>query len=534
MKWWAYKYLIFLFVFSLLIQTSYGTENVTSQICAIELKDTNNQPVKEATIEVFSINGSFLYSLYTNENGTASFPGEQNATYNFIIKAENYEIASKNVTILPTIPDNKIKFTLKPSKNPKDSNFLLIFIPSIIGLLVFVYWFIRFYHGRFFSIPLMETIGFNLLCVILILSWPAVILYLLYKGEEYILLSELRFSVYIPVEAIIGVVAYLLLSVQETFSQSIPKYKKKSIEFGYLRRITIAPYIAILGVYILLDAARIQNFWFILLFSFFSGMFTKTIEEWLYKAVKGLLPQELREEIKERVEYNVENSDLVVKIKVDEDAAYRLYHNGIRNVEQLALLDGKNDEIEKLISKEVKKEYLTKIIDDAVKHLKMINELKKRLNFTASELDLLFKKAKVYSIIDFAYLDIESIDWGGKVPAENKKISDLFIQKQSKAKEIAKTEVELKFLSLRDLQELYKNFNDKTPEEYIEIINLHTDVIEKGIYNWTAKDTKKLLEHGIKTLSELKQKCESEQGKKYLEKIKEDIPGISELIEKIV
>ncbi|MFA4936048.1 MAG: hypothetical protein WC568_09450, partial [Candidatus Methanoperedens sp.] len=285
MRWWLNKYLIFLFVFSLLIQASYGiadannspnqTPNNTNvpqlaivaspastvviQNITIELNSTNNLPVKETTIEVLG-NEKIIY-LYTNDNGLAFFQAKQNESYTFVIKAESYENVTTNVTILPGFFENKIKFTLKPQKSQKDSDFWPLFIPAAIGFLVFMYWFHRFYYSRNIQDSRWRNILFTIFMFLLILSWPAVLVYLLLHGKENILLPGIispdgvRFPVYIPVLALIGVISYLLRSIEETFLQIIPRYKKKSIIWGYIRRITIAPYIAILGIYILLDAA---------------------------------------------------------------------------------------------------------------------------------------------------------------------------------------------------------------------------------------------------------------------------------------
>lgn len=455
--------MIFLFVFSLLIQASYGqeanqtpndtnqsqkngmgssptitTQNIScvlhDQNITIELNSTNNLPVKETTVEVFD-NGTKILDLYTNDNGLAFFPANQSKTYRFVIEAESYENVTKNITILLGIFENKIKFTLKPQKSQKDSDFWPLFIPAVIGFLVFMYWFHRFYYSRNIPDSRWRNSLFTFFHSLLILSWPAVLVYLLLYGKENIILpgilmpGNVSFPVYIPVLALIGVISYLLRSIEETFLQIIPKYKKKSIIWGYIRRITIAPYIAILGVYILLDAAKVQNIWFIYGFSFFTGIFTKTIEEWLYKSIQGSLPEDLIKEIKEREKYNIENSELVVRLKVDEDVANSLYQNGIREVDQLALLDINR------IKEDINPEYLNEIIKDAKKQIAELDKLKELLNLTTSQLDLLINKAKVYSITDFVDLDVDSIDWGMK-PTENAKLIQSLKQKQIQTKAI--------------------------------------------------------------------------------------------------
>jgi hypothetical protein len=521
---WLNTGLIFLILFSLFIQPTYG---ITIQI---DVNGTNNLPVKEATIEVFSFNvpnASALY-LYSNENGTAFFQGEQNQTYTFKITAENYESVSKIITISPLSTENKLKFTLSPLKSQKDSGFLPVFIPAFLGLLMFIFWAYRFYLNRIYpSMP--ERYIRNFLLLLSLFSWPAILFYLLYEHKENIVLLEnLRFPVYIPAAALIGVLSYLLLSIQEAFNQVIHSYKKKSIVWGYVRRTIIAPYIAILGVYILLDAAKIQNSWFVLLFSFFSGMFTKTIEVWLYKSIQGLLPEESRTEVTEREKYDVEKSELVVRLNTEKDVAFKLYFNDIDTVEQLAVAD-----FEKLKNKDgITKKYFDYIFGKANEQLAEINRLKEILNLTPSELRLLIDKAKVYSIKDFANTDIDSINWEMEVPTENTKIANIFKQKQIKAKEFVKSE-DFKLLSLEDFKKLHEIYENKTEEDFQTILSLHIDLKKLGISGWSVDDTIKIREIPIATLKQLKEQCSTEGNMKILQDKMKDNPRILKLLEKI-
>ncbi len=524
---WLNTGLIVLILFSLFIQPTYGIASPTIQI---EVNGTNNLPVKEATIEVFSFNvpnASGLY-LYSNENGTAFFQGEQNQTYTFKVTAENYESVSKNITILPFITENKLKFTLSPLKSQKDSGFWPIFIPALVGLSMFIFWAYRFYNNHV-SPPVYEKYIRDFFLLMSLSSWVPVLIYLLYKQKEYIVLSDnLRFPVYIPVAALIGVLSYLLMSIEEIFSQNIHVYKKKSIVYGYIRRIIIAPYIAILGVYILLDAVKIQNLWFVLFFSFFTGMFTKTIEVWLYKSIQGLLPEELRNEVKERDKYNVENSELVVRLSVEEDVANQLYlYNNIDSVEQLAVADflfknneGKNEK------------YFKYIFEKANEQLAEINRLKEILNLTPSELKLLIDKAKVYSIKDFANTDIDSINWEMAVATENTKMTNIFKQKQIKAKEFAKSE-DFKLLSFEDLKKLRDICEKKTEEDFQVILGLHIDLKKVGISGWSVDDTMKIRDIPIATLKQLKEQCSTESNMKILQDKMKDNPHILELLKNI-
>ncbi len=570
MRWWFNVGLVFLILFSSFIQPSYG---ITSTTIQIEVNGTNNLPVKEATIEVLFFNASNASSsyFYTNENGTATFQGEQNQTYTFKITAENYEPLSKNITISPDILDYKLKFTLNPLKNQKDTGFLPILIPGVIGFLIFINWSIRFYNNRFSSNrsekeekyflililvsalifyllglfwliiialivylalviinpPSLEKNARDSLIVLSLLAWPTVLYYLLYNGKEFILFSDsLRFSVYIPIAALIGILSYLLLSIEEIFSQALPKHLKKKIIWGYIRRITIAPYIAILGTYVLLDAAQIKNQWFVLLFSFFTGMFTKTIEERLYKSVQGLLPDDLVKEFKEREKYKIEKLELVSRLDVEEDSAFELYIKNIKSVEQLKVAD-----FELLKNPDwITKEYFCYIVEKAKEQHDEINRLKEILSLTPSELKLLVDKAKVYSIKDFANVDIDSIDWKMEVSTENTKISNIFKQKQIKAKELAKSE-DFKLLSLEDLKKL--NEICKTEDEFQVILSLHIDLKKLMIPGWRVEDTNKIRDIPINDLSQLKEQCSNEGNMKILQDKMKGSQRILELLEKI-
>ena len=527
MRWFLNTGLIFLIVFSLFIQPSYG---ITSTTIQIEVNGSNNLPVKEATIEVFSINvpnASSLY-FYTNENGTALFQGEQNQTYTFKIMAENYEPISKNVTISSDILEYKLKFTLNPLKSQKDSGFWPIFIPALLGLLMFIFWAYRFYNNHTSPRPYEKYIKDSLL-LLSFFSWIPVIMYLLYKQKEYIVLSDnLRFPVYIPIAALIGVLSYLLISMEEIFSQKMHVYMKKCIVYGYLRRIIIAPYIAILGVYILLDDAKIQNSWFVLVFSFFTGMFTKTIEVWLYKSVQGLLPEELRNEFNERYKYNLENSELVVRLNIEEDVVFGLYFNNVDTVEQLAVAD-----FHKLKNKEgITEEYFNYIFEKANDQLAEIKILKEFLNLTPTELKLLIDKAKVYSIKDFANVDIDSINWEMKVATENTKISNIFKQKQIEAKVFAKSE-NFKLLSLEDIKKLSEICRNKTEKEFNVILSLHIDLKKLKIPDWSVEDTINIRNIPIATLKQLKEHFSTEGNMKILQDNMKDSPHILKLFEKI-
>ena len=363
--------------------------------------------------------------------------------------------------------------------------------------------------------------------MILALSWPIVLLILLHNNIDNILLGNTSFSVYIPIFALIGVISYLLKSIEETFCQNIPKCKKESIEWVYIRRITIAPYIAILGIYFLPDSTR-QNLSSLILFSFFTGMFTKTIEEWLYKSIQGLLPEELRKEFEERKGYNIDESELVVRLNVEEDVAFTLNHKNIKSVEQLALAD-----FEKLKKYgEINKKYFDSISEKAKDQLAEIKILKEFLDLTPTELKLLIDKAKVYSIKDFANVDIDSINWEMTVAAENTKISNTLKQKQIKAKEFVKSE-DFNLLSLEDIKKLSEICTNKTENEFNVILSLHIDLKKLKIPGWSVEDTINIRNIPITTIEQLKEQSSAEGNMKILQDKMKDSPRILKLFEKI-
>ncbi|MFY1112353.1 MAG: O-antigen polymerase [Methanosarcinaceae archaeon] len=193
----------------------------------------------------------------------------------------------------------------------------------------------------------------NFIIISVVLLWPGILFYFYHHKVEYVTfygIENLKFPVYIIAAASIGILSYLLLSIEETFGQLIPEYKKISIAWSYIRRILIAPFIALVGFYTLyfreLEGIEEINDNFVFIFSFFAGAFTKTVEEWIYVWVQKLLPADRKDEFDKRGVYKIEESDFVKKLGLDDDLAYMLYGAKIRTIEELA-----NSEAEQLIDK---------------------------------------------------------------------------------------------------------------------------------------------------------------------------------------
>ncbi|AKB44169.1 hypothetical protein [Methanosarcina vacuolata] len=185
-----------------------------------------------------------------------------------------------------------------------------------------------------------------------LLIWPAILVYFYYYKIQYVTfngIEDLKFPVYIITASLIGIISYSLLSIEQNFSYLIPEYEKLSKVWSYLRRFLIAPFIAIIGFYLLIYLLHINmagdlkdiNHFFVFVFSFIVGAFTKTIEEWIYAWVQKFLPGDKKIEFESRIQNEVKNSDFVKKLGLDEEVAYRLYNAKIRKIDELAFCNPK-------------------------------------------------------------------------------------------------------------------------------------------------------------------------------------------------
>lgn len=199
----------------------------------------------------------------------------------------------------------------------------------------------------------LHDIARNFIIIFVVLVWPIVLLYFDYRKIDYITfygIEKLQFPVYIIAASFVGILSYLFLSIEERFNQLIPEYMKISIAWSYLKRILTAPFIAIVGFYLLNHLLRIEeinevNDYFVFVFSFFAGVFTKTIETWIFAWVQKLLPGDKKDEFDSRFQYKVENSLFVVKLRLDEDLAYMLHSVRIRTIEDLASFYDKEEHL---------------------------------------------------------------------------------------------------------------------------------------------------------------------------------------------
>lgn len=378
------------------------------------VRDISNNPIREATI-ILTLNSSEtpkkdIY-LFTNSSGE-SIAQINPGTYDFSIQARNYLKESKTVTIFKG-SSGILEFTLIPETGydiwifflPVYLGFLL-FVCWLCGSsekmkLVFILFLLSIFipflclmsdwtHEMFFYISLFFLIFLTItlmllylysckklpfaqnwedysntitkifglikafLTILTILSWSLIACYFVCEGIETIVISDLgflQFPSYIVIGVTIGILSYLMLTIKQMFTQLLPAHKKKSIVWECTRRIIIAPYIAIAGVYLIfyVGVSGVNkhfgintnlNGHFVFLFSIFAGVFTSTIEEWIYNKVRDILKLN-KDELNENSKYDIENSDFV-KLGMNEDLRYRLYYEvNTSNMQDLAGSDAK-------------------------------------------------------------------------------------------------------------------------------------------------------------------------------------------------
>jgi hypothetical protein len=398
----------------------------------IYIQDISSNPVREATIIVKSsdIPESQARYLFTNRNGT-SIAQINSGTYDFSIQARNYKNESKTITVFNESP-GIIEFTLIPETGydiwifflPIYLGFLLYvcwlcessekmkltFILFLLSIFIpFLCLMSEWSHTMFFYVSLFflifltiiflllylyssKTLPFAykwedcsntiskifrllkaLLTVLTILSWSLISCYFACEGIEVVVISDisfLQFPSYIVIGVTIGVLSYIMLTIKQIFIQLLPEHKKKSLIWECTRRIIIAPYIAIMGIYLIfyLIPGELTDVFgnnikpdahFVFLFSIFAGMFTSTIEEWIYNKFRDILSLN-KDKLNENNKYDIEMSDFT-KLGMSEDLIYRLYYEAnIANMQNLANSDAKN------VSDKLKAQYSEKEIQQYV------------------------------------------------------------------------------------------------------------------------------------------------------------------------
>ncbi len=367
----ACKFLGMICILSLLIQGSYAAEE--SNEANINLNYTINDTLNGTIIG--TINGTINDPI----NGTAigTINGTVNGTINGTISSTKSKIDPFQWVLILPILAGYLLFLCWLCRFFDKMNFCLV-VFALIALILWLFLFAPLPRELLYaliSLLILPILGFilyeefikkgngdqgnlimnfhdivrNFIVIFAVLIWPLLLIYFYMNDVERITfygIENVEFPMYIIVASTIGALSYLLLSIKEIFSQLIPEYKKMSIAWSYIRRILIAPFIALITVYILpidkttFDPAIPSNpsdEIFIFFLSFIAGFYTKTVEEWIYKGVNSLAPDASKEEFKSRFEkYDVEKSDFITKLGLPKDLTYMLYNAKIRTIEELA------------------------------------------------------------------------------------------------------------------------------------------------------------------------------------------------------
>lgn len=344
----------------------------------------------------------------------------------------------------------------------------------------------------------------NFIIIFAVLIWPIVLLYFDQNRISYVTfygIDNFKFPVYIIAASYIGVLSYLFLSIEETFGHLIPEYEKMSITWSYLRRIFIAPFIAITGFYLLNDLQNRAIFseisdYFVFVFSFFAGVFTKTIEDWIYLWVQKLLPGAKKEEFSARTKYEVKESDFVKKLGCDEDLAYMLYNAKIRKIEELASFNGKEDELMRKVNLD------TRNLGEGIGCL-LKNRAKTLGNYTKEQIQLYICRAKYYADMD----------------KKSDLVKDLNMDRDLAFKLCLRAGIKtLDDLIKCDPKEVYEKICDckKEAEELAKRKNIDIKEAYKELCEYSEEEIKNFKEKAEKLA---KEKAEAKKGGRYLESV---------------
>ena len=333
----------------------------------------------------------------------------------FLLLSFDNFLQALNYTSIESNPASGLNFSSGPSSTSGEFNYIagktgyflylsIIFILIISIIIVFLYEI--FWKERNKSetnlIMSLHDILRNFIIICTCIMWPLIALYFYQNEMAYITFhgaERLSFPVYIITASFLGILSYLLLSIEETFCQLIPEYRKISIAWSYIRRIIIAPFIAITGFYLLnylQNIGKIEdvNNYFVFVFSFLAGVFTKTIEEWIYAWVQKLLPGDKKVEFETRDEYQVKESEFVKKLRFDEDLAYALYSAKIRTIEELATYEDADNLLKKV-------NFDTRNLGEGTGCLLRMEKEKDRFgNYSKQQVEMYIGRARTYMNID--------------------------------------------------------------------------------------------------------------------------------------
>ncbi|MCX9010552.1 MAG: hypothetical protein OIN66_05450 [Candidatus Methanoperedens sp.] len=220
----------------------------------------------------------------------------------------------------------------------------------------------------------------------------------------YFLDSNLKVSLFVPIAAMLGAVSSITVSKLNKIEGKLPDQEWKSVYVGYGRRLLIAPYIAIIALFTITEAAGLKNPWAILFFAYFVGLYTKQIEGTLEEIGKKFLTEKQITELKKR---DLKSSEIVKRLGVSISIAEKLDSECISEVSDLMAIPGTKikDIADKTLIDEA---YLSDLKDKAKKQTDSIEIMRKGLGIDHDTLGRLVG-AGIYSKEDLAQISGESL-----------------------------------------------------------------------------------------------------------------------------
>jgi|GEM_PF-6775226 len=340
------------------------------------ITDTRNNNVPDAFIIVIDSTGDQIVNI-TDANGIASMhvsPGNANIT----IKADGYSDLYNN----SIINSNNATYSYV-IKNKNEWKILRDLIALMIPFLLTLYislakWPDKEKHLRMHAYA--PFLGWGVSFVLLIYGAFSINDYNIYFFNPLLSVPLL-----VPIIAFIGVVSHITLSVLQNKERKIDDLEWTTRYEYYSRRIFIGPYIAIIAVFMILNANQRNDLMVVVFFAYFVGFYTKQIEGIFEELGKKILTEKLKNELDER---DIKSLEIVRKLGVSTTIAGKLYKLGISEIDDIiAIQDTKIKEI--ALKVDIEEKYLTDLIKKTKKHVDDLAAMRKDLNIDRDTLNKL-------------------------------------------------------------------------------------------------------------------------------------------------
>lgn len=340
--------------------------------------DTERNNVPDALIIVEDSVGNQIMKI-SDAEGKAS--GQVSlGRANITIKADGYNDLNDNSVIISG--NATYTYVLNRSMVWKIAwDLFVLMLPVLLTIYInLVEWPEKTKYNEWYAY--MPTLGWVISFVLLISAT------LITKDYNiYFLDPMLKVSLFVPIAAFIGATSYITLSVLKNIERNPPESEWKLIYIAYGRRLFIAPYIAIIAVFTILEVAQLENPWAILFFAYFVGLYTKQIEGTLEEIGKKFLTEKQKIELAER---DIKSLEIVRRLGVSTSIATRFDDLGISEISDLiAIPDAKIKEIADKAG--IDETYLTNLRGKAKKQVDDIEAMGKDLGICHDRLSKFVK-----------------------------------------------------------------------------------------------------------------------------------------------